>query len=89
MEFVTKFLLEVLTVYIITCVITSSSLFEYPRKHFMELTPMLKFQEHKHFIECRLCVSFWVSLIVSISIGELLYVFPLYGAAYFLATQER
>ena len=93
MDFGTKFFLEVFAAYIITCVVTSSSLFGPLRERVKRATPWLVIGESKHPIECRLCLGFWVSLLVCLctSPPELITinVLPVYGASYFLATQER
>jgi hypothetical protein len=41
------------------------------------------------FLECRMCSGFWIALIVVIAAGNLSQFLPVYGLAYFLATQER
>ena len=93
MEFGTRFFIEVLTAYIITCVVTASSLFGPLRERAKRVTPWLVIDGGKHPIECRLCLGFWVSLLVCLctSPPELvtITVLPVYGASYFLATQER
>jgi len=77
--------------YIITAVITGSSLFHHARERFKHLTPWLApAPNHPHFIDCRLCVGFWVSLLVTTAIcNPWPDAFIVYGASYFLATQER
>ena len=84
---------RVFAVYIITCVVASSSLFGPLRERVKRATPWLVIGESKHPIECRLCLGFWVSLLVCLctSSPELITinVLPVYGASYFLATQER
>jgi hypothetical protein len=93
MDFGTRFLLEGFAAYIITCVVASSSLFGPLRERVKRATPWLVIGESKHPIECRLCLGFWVSLLVCLctSPPELITinVLPVYGASYFLATQER
>lgn len=104
-----RFFLEVLTAYIVTCVITSSSLFAPLRERVMRMTPRLVIRGGRHPVECRLCLGFWVSLLVCLcnsphtepmklieliepmKLIELITrdVLPVYGASYFLATQER
>lgn len=82
--------LAVFTAYIVACVIGSSSLFEAFREYVKRKAPGLKIGQRKHFIECRLCLTFWTScfavLLFALSPSM---IFPIYGAAYFLATQER
>lgn len=100
MGFGTRFFLEVFAVYIMTCVVTSSSLFGPMRERIRRMTPWLVIGEARHPIECRLCLGFWVSLLVCLCNSPLLEhmklielmkldVLPVYGASYFLATQER
>ncbi len=74
-------------VYAVTFVVTASSLFEGARLRVMKNTPWLKIGSHKHFVECRMCVGFWVSLLAC-NIDYRL-VLPVYGLSYFMATQER
>ena len=84
---------KIFAAYIITCVVASSSLFGPLRERVKHATPWLVIGESKHPIECRLCLGFWVSLLVCLctSSPELmkLDVLAVYGASYFLATQER
>ena len=80
-------LVKSLAAYAIAVVIASSSLFAGFRTWIMAKTPLLKIKGHNHFIECRLCVSFWCSLLVCF--GEWQLLLPVYGLSYFLATQER
>lgn len=83
-------LYSVLTAYIIACVVGVSSLFESVRFKVIKYLPMLRIGNNKHFIECRLCLTFWTSCFaVAIFTQDITHVLPVYGAAYFLATQER
>ena len=79
--------------YIITCVVASSSLFEPLRERVKRATPWLVIGEGRHPIECRQCLGFWVSLLVCFCTAPpelaILNILPVYGASYFLATQER
>ena len=75
--------------YIITCVLCKSSVFEYFRTFVKHYTPQLRIGNHPHFIECRLCVGFWVSIIVCLAYNSIYNLPLIYGASYFLATQER
>lgn len=80
-------IIDSLSAYALTFVIASSSLMERPRQLLISKTPWLKIGNHKHFFECRMCVGFWCSVIVcNIDYTMIL---PVYGLAYFLATQER
>ena len=76
-----------LSAYALTFVIASSSLMEPVRNKIMLKFPRLKIGGHKHFIECRMCISFWASLIVCNFDYKM--ILPVYGLSYFLATQER
>lgn len=77
-----------LTVYIVTMIITSSSIFDGTRKKFMAATPSLKFGDYPHFIECRLCVGFWVALALGLVYGYEA-TLPAYGLAQAVAQMER
>lgn len=86
----TTLLMAALTAYIVACVIGSSSLFEHFRKWVMIKLPAFKIGNHKHFIECRLCLTFWTSLAAILMYDlSFTYLLPTYGLAYFAATQER
>lgn len=85
-----KVLAEIFAAYIITAVLVVGNIFHSFRGWFKEKTPFLfKGDPRRHLIDCRLCTGFWVSLVISVGCGDYWY-FPLiYGASYFLATQER
>ncbi len=89
MVYITRFLGEGLAVYIITCVVTASSLFEPIRERVKTKTPFLRVGNHPHMIECRLCFTAYASMLVCLAMNDWLWFFPLYGFAYFLVTQER
>lgn len=77
-----------LSVYALTFVIASSSLTESLRHWIVCRTPWLKLSiKHPHFIDCRMCVGFWVSVLVCNT--DLKMILPVYGLSYFMATQER
>jgi len=79
-----------LSAYIMACVVGASSLFEPLRIKIKTKLPKLQIGNHKHFIECRLCLSFWTSCLACLLFGlEFKDVLPIYGISYFLATQER
>jgi hypothetical protein len=84
-------LTAIFTAYIATVVITGSSLLAPARAWIIERTPRLQItDDHPHFIECRLCVGFWVSVAVCLAFGLPIWMVGLiYGTSYFLATQER
>lgn len=81
-------IIDSLAAYAVTFVIASSSLTEPARHWIVCRTPWLKLGlKHPHFIDCRMCVGFWVSVLVCNSDWRML--LPVYGLSYFLATQER
>jgi len=84
-------LTAIFAAYIVTVVITGSSLLAPAREWLIESTPRLQITaDHPHFAECRLCVGFWVSVAVCLFFGLPFWAVGLiYGASYFLATQER
>lgn len=84
-----KILYLTITAYILTVVITASSLLSPVRNWLMRKTPRLKIGDHPHFIVCRLCVGFWVSLALTLCFHSLTDMFIIYGLSYFMATQER
>lgn len=75
--------------YIITLIITSSSILEPIRNKIKSLTTNLQFGNNKHFVECRLCIGFWVTCCVCLYFNVMDNFFTIYGFSYFLATQER
>ena len=77
--------------YIATAVLTGGSIFHKPRAWAIQRTPWLQPNPyHPHFLECRLCLGFWVSLIFAAVFCDVWQdAFLVYGASYFLATQER
>ena len=84
-----ELVIQSLMSYAITFVIASSSIFDSVRTFIIAKTPSLKIKNHKHFIECRMCVSFWISLAVVALHGDYKYFLAVYGLSYFIATQER
>ena len=76
-----------LSVYALTFVLASSCLLEPFRTWAMACFPRLRIGNNRHPIECRMCVGFWISLIVCNVNWKM--VLPVYGLSYFLATQER
>ena len=87
MTSITQLLLYSLSAYCITFVVASSSLCAPLRGWVMAKTPWLKIGNHKHFCECRQCISFWAALAVCNTDWRM--ILPVYGLSYFLATQER
>ena len=80
-------IINALSVYAVTFVLASSSLFEPFRFWFIRKTPKLKIGSNKHFIECRMCTGFWAALLVCNADYQL--ILPVYGLSYFMATLER
>lgn len=87
-----RIILEIFTAYIVTAVLVNSAALYNFRVWFYLKTPWLIKgcpEQRVHLINCRMCVGFWVSLIISFCTADWV-MFPLiYGASYFLATQER
>lgn len=85
-----RFVMEALAVYISVCVVATGSILYPFREWFKGVAPFLKIGPHsRHFIECRLCLAFWASVLICGVFGDWLHVLPVYGLAYFLSTQER
>lgn len=84
---ITKLILYALESYAITFVVTASSLFEPLREQVKARYPWLQIRSGKHPVECRMCSGFWVAAAVCVMDYKL--ILPVYGLAYFLATQER
>jgi len=82
-----ELLIYSLASYIVTTVVTASSLFEPFRLWFIKKTPKLKILNNKHPIECRLCFTFYSSVLICNTDWKM--ILPAYGLAYFMATQER
>lgn len=85
-----KIIVEIFAAYIITAVLVNGGIFYGLREWVKSKTPWLfKGNPARHLIDCRMCAGCWVSLAVAVACGDWL-LFPLvYGASYFLATQER
>ena len=84
-------ILAIFGAYITTVILTAGSLLHAPRQSFIRRTPWLRPNpEYLHFAECRLCVGFWVSFLFACLLCDpLTDTLLIYGASYFLATQER
>lgn len=83
-------IIEIFSSYIIACIVTQSTLFEGIRFKIKKLTHgSILDKKPKHFIECRFCVGFWVSLLICVLYKDIANILMVYGASYFLATQER
>lgn len=85
----TTLLALALAAYAVTFVVVSSSLFAPGRKWFSVKAPWLRIVGHPHMIECRMCTGFWVAVMVCIIAQEWRLILAVYGASYFMATQER
>ena len=84
------YITAILSSYILTLVITKGSIFANLRNWIKTKTLWLSIAGQPHMIECRLCLGAWVSLITSLFIfHSLFYWLPIWGASYFMATQER
>ena len=76
--------------YIVTLVIVKGSIFDSARNWVRSILPSwFQVPGYPHFIDCRLCVCAWVSLVTVIVIGAPEHWLPVYGLSYFMATQER
>ena len=82
----TRFIGEVCATYAVTFVVVSSTLFAKIRTWVMKRFPL---PHDPHPIACRMCFSFWAAFLVCLMAEEIDNLLPVYGAAYFLATQER
>lgn len=86
---ITRLIMLSFTAYSLTFLLTSSSLLGQFRRYVIRKLPQLQPTGHKHFIECRMCVGFWMSLFICSATHDLRLTFVVYGMSYFLATQER
>jgi hypothetical protein len=86
----TSIVLASMSAYIMACVVATSSLFDLARRRVIAGTPWLQVPGYPHLIECRLCLSLWTSgvAVALFGLGWCM-ILPVYGLAYFLATQER
>lgn len=84
---ITTLLIASLSAYCLTFVVASSSLFGPFRVWFMRLTPWLNIGSTKHMIECRMCMGFYMAIIVCNTDWKM--ILPAYGLSYFMAKQER
>jgi len=86
-----------LIIYAITFLLAQSHIFKSPREAFGRLLDRLFGESRYEFEECRMCVGFWVSLLLWLAFYiagwagdyDLLAFLAAYGLSYFLATQER
>jgi len=84
----TSLILQIFTTYIITAVIVRSNVLYGFREWFKKKTSWLK-RGGRHFIDCRMCVGLYVSIGVGLAYSDIYSILVIYGASYFLATQER
>ena len=83
-------LIEIATVYAVTLIIVKSNALYGLRWWVKNRTPWLfKGYPPTHLLDCRMCTGFWVALIVTLIYSDINSFFLVYGASYFLATQER
>src|ERR1035437_9177813 len=92
---------QILFVYGCTLIICSSNIFDPIRQWIISQTPMLYsplsylFPNYeyplgiKHFIECRMCVSVWMTLVCCTYYHNPTDFWVIFSTAYILATQER
>jgi len=91
---VIEIITAIFAAYIITAVLVNGNIFYTAKEWMKEKTPWLikgpKYQG-RHMLDCRLCVGAWVSLAVYwlLVTGHWSLVFLIYGASYWLCTQER
>jgi hypothetical protein len=96
MEFGIQFLILTLTSYAVTLLLTSSEVSVTTWHVFARERVIPRFPDWgplhyllNYFLQCRMCVGFWVSLGVTLIFRHPELFLPTYGASYFLATQER
>lgn len=77
------------TAYVLTFLIASSNVLYPARAWIKKHTPFLKINR-KHFIDCRMCIGFWISIVATYEYALTPEAFfAVYGVSYFIATQER
>lgn len=79
---------QIFMAYIVTLALVKGNIFHKSRELFKGWTPWLK-MAGIHGIDCRLCTGLYVSLGVWCFYGTSVSLFLIWGASYFLATQER
>lgn len=94
---------KILMAYTCTAIVVHGSLFHGLRAWIKPQTPMLiKGQPAKHMVDCRICMTPWVSLAISLMMGDwslfafmpvvnidFLSFFLMWGGATLLAVRER
>ena len=83
-----EFIFQTFTVYGVTLILTRSKAIGPIREVLKKIITIGKTNK-VHFTECRMCVGFWVSIIVCAIDQSLMNILPVYAASYFIATQER
>ena len=76
------------TSYILTALLVDGTIFNTPRRWLRKKTQFLTFNSHWLF-DCRLCLGFWVSIIVAFFIGNISIFLAIYGFSHFLSMIER
>lgn len=79
-------LTAIMAAYVLTFLVASGSILEPVRVWSLRFT-WLAPKVGKPFLYCRMCCGFWLSLLVAWHFN--VNFFMIYGASYFLATQER
>jgi len=74
--------------YILTLLIVEGVIFDTIRRWLRPRTPFLVVG-NKWLLDCRFCVCFWVSLIISFLMGITSMFLVVFGLSYFISTQER
>ncbi|MCK5132408.1 MAG: hypothetical protein KAR40_09700 [Candidatus Sabulitectum sp.] len=87
-EVIVDIVVQIFAAYIVTLALVASKALKRPREIFKGLTPWLEIAG-RHPADCRLCTGFWVSIAVWIIAGVTVNPFLIWGASYFLVTQER
>lgn len=81
--------IAIFTVYIISLLIADGAILDKPRRWLRPRTLFLVIG-NKWLLECRLCVAFWVTIMVSLLLQLPLWTFAaIYGMSHFISTQER
>jgi hypothetical protein len=82
---------HILLAYAVTFLLVEAAVLGAPRRYLVSKTPHFSpGKGHKHFFECRMCVGFWICLLLLSIFGwSFTYAMAVYGGSYFLATQER
>jgi len=81
-------IIQVFVAYIITAVIVRGNIFYKFREWIKPKTKWLV-RGGRHPIDCRMCTGVWISLAVALAYSAPLNTLFIFGASYFLATQER